>query len=58
MVIGSNSDGGQERFFVCYDGRPPRPPGPRPAPDWVSTGGGFYFSPAVSAVRALAAQAF
>ena len=60
MVIGSNPDGGHERFFVCYDGAiAARTETAAGQPTWVyATGGGFYFSPAISAVRALAAQVF
>lgn len=60
MVIGSNPDGGHKRFFVCYDGATAaRTETTAGQPDWVyATGGGFYFSPAISAVRGLAAQVF
>lgn len=60
MVIGSNPDGERERFFVCYDGTTAaRTETGAAQPDWVfATGGGFYFSPAISAVRALAGQVF
>lgn len=59
MVIGSNPDGAHERFFVCYDGAAAaRTEAGAAQPDWVfATGGGFYFAPAISAVRALAVQA-
>jgi hypothetical protein len=59
-VFGPNPDGGHERLFVCYDGATAaRTETTARRADWVyATGGGLYFSPAISAVRALAAQAF
>jgi Dyp-type peroxidase family len=60
MVIGSNPGGAHERFFVCHDGATAaRTETAAGQTGWVyATGGGFYFSPAISAVRALATQAF